>query len=132
MTKSHVSIEQNACLVCGRTFDTGAILLDRRLKDSLDRTTTTGFGLCDEHQKLYDDGFIALVGCDPERSNPSGGKRVDPGDAYRTGRVAFIKRQAWDHIFDVPLPIGEDGKPCPLVFCPDELIDMLAEKIPHD
>jgi len=44
--KSHVSLEQRVCLVCGTTFDTGAILLDKRLRQHLDRHTVTGWGLC--------------------------------------------------------------------------------------
>lgn len=40
--KSHVSLEQHACLVCGTTFDTGAILLDKRLRASMERHTATG------------------------------------------------------------------------------------------
>ena len=29
--KSHVSMEQHVCLVCGVAFDTGAILLDNQI-----------------------------------------------------------------------------------------------------
>lgn len=58
--KSHVSLEQHVCLVCGAAFDTGAILLDRRLRASMKHHTATGWGLCPEHQKLSDDGFVAL------------------------------------------------------------------------
>ena len=44
MDKSHVSMERRVCRVCGREYDTGAILLDRRLKKSMDRHTLTGGG----------------------------------------------------------------------------------------
>lgn len=40
--KSHVSLEQHVCLVCGTAFDTGAILLDKRLRASMERHTATG------------------------------------------------------------------------------------------
>src|SRR3546814_5168048 len=46
--KSHVSLEQHVCLVCGVAFDTGAILLDKRLRASLERHTATGWGLRSE------------------------------------------------------------------------------------
>jgi len=59
--KSHVSLEQHACLVCGSTFDTGSILLDRRLRATMERHTTTDWGLCPEHQRLFSEGFVALV-----------------------------------------------------------------------
>ncbi|SFE17291.1 hypothetical protein SAMN03159379_07464, partial [Variovorax sp. NFACC26] len=43
--KSHVSMEQHLCLVCGLGFDTGGILFDRRLRQSMQRHTVTGWGL---------------------------------------------------------------------------------------
>jgi hypothetical protein len=83
--KSYVSMEQKKCLVCAKDFDSGAILLDRRMRQSLDRTTLTGWGLCPEHQKLYDDGYIALVGCDDAKSPKLPSGNVDPSQAWRTG-----------------------------------------------
>lgn len=50
MSKSHVAKEMHFCQVCGQTHAVG-ILLDRRLKDSLEP----------EHDKLDQDGYIALV-----------------------------------------------------------------------
>lgn len=35
--KSHCSIERKVCPICTKEFDSGAILLDRRLRDSMDR-----------------------------------------------------------------------------------------------
>ena len=108
--KSHVSLEQHVCLVCGTRFDTGAVLLDRRLRASMERHTATGWGLCPEHQKLSDDGFVALVECDPQRSgSPAGGGRVKPEQAYRTGRLAHLKREAFAQVFNVPIAADQ---PC--------------------
>ena len=83
--KSHVSLEQHVCLVCGTAFDTGAILLDKRLRASMERHTATGWGLCPEHQKLADDGFVALIECDPQRS--VAGWRAH--EARHTGRAGW-------------------------------------------
>ena len=94
--KSHVSLEQHVCLVCGTAFDTGAILLDKRLRASMERHTATGWGLCPEHQKLSDDGFVALVECDPQRSGSQASGRMKPEQAYRTGRLAHLKREAFE------------------------------------
>lgn len=53
--KSHVSLERHVSLVCGVAYDTGNLLLDKRLRQSMGRYTTTGWGLCARHQKLsYD------------------------------------------------------------------------------
>lgn len=111
--KSHVSLEQHVCLVCGVTFDTGCILLDKRLRASMKRHTTTGWGLCPEHQKLSDDGFVALVECDPQRSgSASGADRMKPDQAYRTGRLAHLKRDVFARVFNVPLTADQ---PCVFV-----------------
>jgi len=102
--KSIVSLEQHVCLVCGAYHDTGAILLDRRLRHSLEPKTTTGWGLCPEHRKLYEDGYIAVVECDPTQSgNPAPGTAVDPGSVFRTGRIAHIRRKAFTRVFNVIL-----------------------------
>ena len=119
--KSHVSLEQHVCLVCGAAFDTGAILLDKRLRASMERHTATGWGLCPEHQKLSDDGFVALVECDPQRSgSPAGGGRVKPEQAYRTGRLAHLKREAFAQVFNVPIAADQ-----PCVFVEPGVIEQL-------
>ena len=125
--KSHVSLEQHVCLVCGAAFDTGAVLLDRRLRASMKRHTTTGWGLCPEHQKLSDDGFVALVECDPQRSgSPAGAARVKPEQAYRTGCLAHLKRAVFAKVFNVPI---EDEQPC--VFVEPGVIKQLQAMTTH-
>jgi hypothetical protein len=100
---SFVSLEQRICLVCGTPFDTGNLLLDKRLRASLKHHTTTGWGLCPEHQKLFDDGFVALVECDPQRSGSPTDGRLRPEQAYRTGRVAHLRRTVFTQVFNVPI-----------------------------
>ena len=127
--KSHVSLEQHACRVCGTTFDTGAILLDKRLRASMERHTAIGWGLCPEHQKLSDDGFVALVECDPQRSGSQASGRMKPEQAYRTGRLAHLRRPVCSQIFDVPIP---DKQAC--VFVERGVIDRLQSMVapaPH-
>ena len=100
--KSHVSLEQQVCLVCGVTFDTGTILLHKHLRPTLEPHTTTGWGLCAEHQRLFSEGFVALIECDPERSG-SPANRLKPEQAYRTGQVAHLKREVFANVFNVPI-----------------------------
>ena len=102
--KSHGSKERQRCFVCGTEYDTGAILLEMLLRARLDRHTITRWGLCPEHQRYFDDGFIALVECDPAQSgHPSPGDRLEQHQAFRTGRIAYIKRDACAQIFQRPL-----------------------------
>lgn len=42
--KSHVSLEQHLCLVCSVTYDTGSILLDKRLRASMEHQHDDGLG----------------------------------------------------------------------------------------
>ncbi|MDZ4348973.1 MAG: ATPase [Xanthomonadaceae bacterium] len=125
--KSHVSLEQHVCLICGVAFDTGNILLDKRLRASMERHTATDWGLCPEHQKLSDDGFVALVECDPQRSDsPAGGGRLKPEQAYRTGRLAHLKREVFAKVFNVPIV---DKQPC--VFVEPGVIEQLQSMVAH-
>ena len=118
--KSHVSMEQHMCVVCGKEYDTGAILLHKRLRKTLDRHTTTGYGLCPEHQKLFDDGYIALVEATPDATPSDGVNRV-PLETPRTGRIAHIRRKAFDQLFSSEIPEEQTH-----VFVEHGLIDILA------
>jgi hypothetical protein len=128
--KSHVSLEQRVCLVCANPFESGSILIDRYLRASLDKHTITGWGLCPEHKELFDAGYVALVECDPEKSGcPAAGDLVQPGRAYRTGKLVYIKRDAFNRMFDLPL---KDTQPC--VYVEQGVIAMfeaLAKSSPH-
>ncbi len=126
--KSHVSLEQRICLVCGQPYSTNAILLDMKLQDSLERETITGFGLCDEHAARYEEGYIALVGCDPDKTLRNTRGNVDPENAYRTGELVHIRFTVWPNIFNSPLPT-KDGRPLPVVFVDQAVIGMLKERM---
>ena len=117
--KSHVGMEQNVCPVCGQAFDTGAILLDKRLRNTLERKTVTGWDLCPEHAKLWEKGYIALVECDPERSKFIGGN-IKPEDACRTGRIVHLRKAVAKDIFNVEMT-------SPVAFVEPGVVDMLEE-----
>lgn len=127
--KSYVSLEQQVCVVCGKPFETGALLMDRRLKDSLERHTVTGWGLCPEHEKLRQEGFVALVECDPEKSNaPEGGGMLNPEQVYRTGVVAYMKRDAFLEVFK--LPTESQAESTPAVFVEPKVMTWLKSRMP--
>lgn len=109
--KSFVSMEQQQCIVCGAIYDTGSLLLDKRLKPSLEPKTVTGTGLCPAHQKLKDEGYIALI--ELEREN-----------GPRTGTYVHIKAEVWPDIFKEPPP------PKGVAFVDPQVVKLLA-KIQH-
>jgi hypothetical protein len=114
--KSWVTLEQQVCVVCGKEFDTGSLLLDKRL---LDHKTVTGWGLCPDHAKLKADGYVALVGCDDAKSPKKSDGTVDPAEAWRTGDLIHIRESLWASIFNVGVP--EKG----VCFCDARVIEML-------
>jgi len=101
---SYVAMAKNVCEVCGKLFDSGEILLDRRLRDIPEDKAITGFGLCDEHQKLHAEGFIALVEADTEKSTPLPNGNLNHQGAHRTGRLMHMKRHVADDLFNTELP----------------------------
>lgn len=111
--KSHVSLEQRLCVVCAARFDTGSLLLDKRLRASMKQYTVIGWGLCADHQKLFDEGFVALIECDPLRSGaPEADGNLKPERAYRTGRLAHLSRESFLRLFNLPL---QDKQACVFV-----------------
>jgi len=123
--KSYVSLEQHLCVVCATPFDTGSILLDRRLHASMRRHTTTGWGLCPEHQRLHSEGFVALVECDPQRSGAlSGDGQMKPEQAYRTGLLAHLRREAFTRVFNVEITADQ-----PVVFVEPGVIEQLQARV---
>lgn len=91
MEKSYVTLEQHACPVCLKTFDTGNLLLDDELRDVFEKYTVTGYELCEEHKKVVEDGYVILV---EVRERPKKGQ-----DPYRTGNTAYLKRHVAKDIF---------------------------------
>lgn len=91
MEKSYVTLEQHACPVCLKTFDTANLLLDDKLRDVFEKYTVTGYGLCEEHKKVVEDGYVILV---EVRERPQKGQ-----DPYRTGNTAYLKRHVAKDIF---------------------------------
>jgi hypothetical protein len=121
--KSFVTMEQHQCLVCGKNYDTGALLMDMRLRDTFERVTVTDFGLCEDCDTQAKQGFIALVEIDPAKSGgPDHNKRVKPSSAYRTGNTAWLRREVAERIFPGNLMPEEDR---PVVFVEPGSIQML-------
>lgn len=102
MEKSHVSMEQRKCKICTKDYDTNAILLDRRLKASMERHTLTGWGICPECQGKIDTGFIAMIVIDANKSEIINGI-IKPSDAWRTGEILFMKKEPAMNILN-PFP----------------------------
>ncbi len=97
--KSYVSMEAAVCPACGREHETGALLLDRRLRPRFERVTVTGWEPCETCQGHIDDGRVILVAIEEPATD-----LVRPEDAIRTGALCYIREAAFEHVFDVPIP----------------------------
>lgn len=120
--KSYVTLAQRVCQVCGNTYDTGELLLDKRLRKKFDMHTTVGMGLCPACEKLHNDGYVALVGVDARKSTITGGT-ITPENAHRTGHVAHMKREVFTGMFNL------DEEPGVMVFVDQAVMEMLQEKV---
>lgn len=128
--KSHVTLAQATCLVCGKVFETGDILLDTRLRKRFEMHTHTGqLGLCPHDKKLYDDGFLAIVEVDPTKTPEL--DHLQPHEAYRTGRVMHIKHGLAAALLEQPLLL-KDGRRFALIFGKPDLLQAFADKYHHD
>jgi len=96
--KSHVGMETNLCVVCGKEFETGTIFLDRRLKNTLKTHNCTDWGICPEHQQQIDEGYCHLVVGVP----PDDNTHVQPADVNRTGEIISVKEHVLRQVITVP------------------------------
>lgn len=121
MEKSYVTMEQKVCEVCGKTYDTNAILMDRRLRPTFDMHTTTGWGLCPEHEKLYKDGYVALVVV----KNAGEGRILKREEADRTGEVIHMRRTVAEKMFN----LGQAWDEIALLFIDQEIAERLHKMV---
>lgn len=120
--KSYVTMEAAVCPICGKDEDTGAILMDTRMRERFDRRTVTGWGLCADHRALYADGFVALVEVKPMPGRDR--DRVNADEVDRTGRIMHLAF----HVAAELIPgLAKDGKMPPLAFVPPEAIERIIE-----
>lgn len=121
-------MEQHLCIVCGKPYDTGALLLDQRLKKSFDMKTVTAVdGLCEEHQKLYDDGYIALVEVNNKESTTKD-NTLNQSETSRTGKLVHIKFELAANLFNVTLK-RNGGKNPPMVFVDEKVVAALEGRL---
>ena len=119
--KSYVSLSASTCPVCGQQFENGELIIDRRLKDSLDRVTVVDMRLCPKHQRLADEGYIALIAIDPGKSTFLENGNLKPQGAWRTGDIIHVRRSVAEKMFTVPVP------EVPFMYCEQELIEILKK-----
>ena len=122
MEKSYVSIAQKVCIVTGNLYDSKEILIDKRMKNSMEHKTTVGTGICPEVEEFFAKGYVALIEIDPAKSGRGNDKKLSPKDAYRTGNIAYLKRAVLKELFTMPLEDNQN-----IVYIDEETFQYLAE-----
>ncbi len=120
MSKSFVTLEQAVCPICREEKDTGALLLDRRMRDTFEHKTTTGFAVCSTCQDRIDDGYIALVGANPDKSVIID-DTLKPEDAHYIAEYLWLKRHVAVKMFNI------DVEKTPFVYIDQEAINKVKE-----
>lgn len=125
MEKSHVGMEARCCIVCGHQYETGNILLNTKLKATLERVQLTGWGPpcpdCDE--KLGHGTRIALV---EVKARPGWARtEMKPDEGNRTGKIAYIDRALFRAIFNAD--DTREGKPLAMVWVDEGTVERLEE-----
>lgn len=101
--KINTALVNRACFVCTKTVDS-EILIGKKLTKNEDHkitdlhNQTIGFSdkLCEECQKMADQGII-LIGVISEMTE-------DMNNPYRSGNISVIKEEAFQKIFDQKIP----------------------------
>lgn len=92
MTKTFVTMEAHVCGICGKTHETGSILLHKRMREVFsDRAEVTGTSTCPACKALLNEGRVAVV-------------EVIEETRARTGNIAWVTTEAWSLVFTVPVP----------------------------
>lgn len=96
--KDIVSLGMATCPVCMARHAVSVLIQTRDITHpKLGRETPTGWAMCPEHQKLKDEGYVAMVVV-------TNTEQPTLENAKRTGDLLHVRESGWPHIFNMPLP----------------------------
>lgn len=98
--KSHVGMAYEYCPCCGNEGGS-VILLDRGLRKTLTNHMFGGWKVCKECSSHMNNYEMGIVIC----KNESIKGDMKPEEADREGTIFWIKRKAFEHLFDQDMPV---------------------------
>lgn len=122
MDKSFVGMGFYACPICGSKHSE-SVLINRRLSNTLTKDMFLGWDICSQDKALFDQGYIALVGCN-QKTNAS---TVKMEEANRTGELIHIKKEAFKNLFNEVSPTIDTDY---FYFVDQEVINQLKQALP--
>ena len=116
--KDIVSLGMATCPVCGARHADSVLIQTRDITHpKLGRETSTGWAMCPEHQKLKDEGYVAMVVV-------TNTEQPTLETANRTGDIMHVRESVWPRIFNVPVP------PKGLAFIDTEAFTQIKARVP--
>lgn len=118
------------CPICCAKTDEQIVLNQKLTKEAAEQvkemhSKAIGFSEpCSECQTQIDNDFIAVIGINPNKSNPEKGY-VKLENIYRTGQLLWIKHHIAKSIFNW-------NRPEPFIFVENEIIYLLTQKVEAD
>lgn len=94
--KIYLPIERGDCVVCGRPFEAGALIVEQPLAAG---GSVVGWELCETDAQMHRQGFVALVECDLDMSAYQSGDPLPLKEVQRTGPVMHLTRETFVSIF---------------------------------
>lgn len=117
----YVRMAKHQCPVCGVTHEHNTeILIHKKLKAIKDDELLSGTSLCEIHDNLFKDGFIALIVIDEDGHESR--EHVKEDNATRTGELLHLKREVFNNIFEYNI-----HSKMPMVYITQEVYDMLVK-----
>lgn len=100
------------CIICGKT-EGGSVLKNRKIRRRFEMKDAANWYLCTEHEKLHQEGFIALVeAVQPSHTLAEDGTVTEGGDPHRTGKVIHVRFELAEQLFQTRI-----DRSLPLVWC---------------
>lgn len=96
--KSHVALEYKICRVTGKKYATDSSLLDKRMRNTLERETVTGWGISPKVQEKLDDDYCAFIGINYSDNQIL--SEEESNNPERTGEIIYLKEHVAKEIFD--------------------------------
>ena len=118
MSNDFVAMAEHVCgICCKRHTHNTELLIHKKLRDIPKDERLLGWGLCEEHDRLFNEGYVALVGA----LAPKSGNMLNNEDAHRTGDIIHLKREVFKNTFDANIP--DD---LPMVFIEPEVVKVVT------
>ena len=118
--------EPKLCAICGKVEGDGADKIDPTLCAQMFelKKPNEHWGLCAEHQKLYEENYVAIVEiAEPDSSVPGNDLSV----VHRTGKIIHVKRELLKHLYDTSIDLT-----IPMVFCTPDVSKQIADYIKRE